>query len=382
MKRLLSILAVLGAAGSLAFGADPVFVSPDVPTTTTSGSNLLPNHIVRYVAAGPLWLLELNVPGAPNVDAVHKMDAPGDWLFSIEAPNDLAGTFAVPAEPGDLILYDSSVPGYSICFSAASAGLQPETNVDAVTMTGGDKGSLFLSFDVPTDIGGFVGPTAVEPADIVRFTPTGAGVCSGWIFAGLAFDASAAGTGVPLTSNVGGVDDAAGLVILSLDIPTDLAPPGGTFIPGQIVGTNGLTFNTFEPLLGWPVASEVNAVSCLANPGRVPPLLMLGKSTVTPGDLTLIWQASCSSGGEDYGIYEGTIGTWYGHVAIDCADGGTLLTEDVTPALTDSYYVVVPHSRTLEEGSYGLDFIGGSNNERPVSSGTRCSTTQVITPCP
>jgi hypothetical protein len=103
--------------------------------------------------------------------------------------------------------------------------------------------------------------------------------------------------------------------------------------------------------------------------------------SATPGDLTITWQASCSSGGENYGIYEGTIGTWNAHDAIDCSDGGTPLTEDVTPDVNDSYYLVVPHSQTKEEGSYGWDFIGGSNSERPIG-GVRCSTTQVITPCP
>lgn len=380
MKRLLSILAVLGAVGSLAYGADPLFVSPDVPTTTTSGANLLPHQIFRYVAAGPLWILELSVPGAPNIDAVQKMDEPGDWLFSIEAPNDLAGALPNAAEPGDVIWFDSSGGTYQICFSATSVGLTAETNVDAVYMLGGDQGSLFLSFDAHTDIGGFAGPTAIEPADIVRFAPTGPGVCPGWVFSGLAFDASAAGSGIPNWSNVGGADDVGATWILSLDIPTDVAPPPLTLTPGRIGSTDLATYAVFEALTGWPLSSEVNALSCLANPGRVPPTMVMDKSA-TPGDLTLTWQASCSSGGEDYGIYEGTIGSWPSHGAIDCHDDATPLTEDVTPAAADSYYLVVPHSQTKAEGSYGLNFIGGSHNERPAG-GAPCSTTHTVTPCP
>jgi hypothetical protein len=380
MKRLLSILIVLGAVGPWTYGADPIFVSPDVPTTTTSGANLRPNDIVRYIATGPLWALELTVPGAPNVDGVHKMDEPGDWLFSIETPNTLAGALVAPALPGDVVWYDSSVNSYQICFSAASVGLTAETNVDAVYMIGGDQGSLFLSFDVHTDIGGFVGPTAVEPGDVVRFSPTGVGVCPGWAFAGLAFDASSAGAGVPNWSNVGGADDIGGGWILSLDIPTDVAPPALTITPGRIARTDTVTFSVFEVLTGWPITSEVDALSCLANPGRVPVTMQVDPSA-TPGDLTLTWQASCSSGGEDYGIYQGSIGSWYNHAAIDCNDGGTPLTEDITPAGADSYYLVVPHSQTKEEGSYGLDFVSGSNNERPVG-GAPCSPTRVVTPCP
>ncbi len=383
MKRLLSVLVVMGAAGAVVYGADPVFVSPDVPTTTASGANLGPNWIVRYVAAGPLWVLELAVPGspAPNVDAVHMMDAPGDWLFSIEVPNDLAGALPNPAWPGDVIWFDSSVGTYSTCFSASAAGLSPRTNVDSVYMVGGDQGDLYVSFDVHTDIGGFVGPTAIEPADIVRFTPAGPGVCPGWVFAGLAYDASAAGTGIANSSNVGGADEVSGGWILAFDVPTDLSPPALTVASPQIVFSDTLTFNIFEGLIGWPISSEVAALSCLANPGRIPATLMLGKSTITPGDLTLVWQTSCSQGGEDYGIYEGTIGTWYSHNAIDCNDGAPALTEEVTPAGGDRYYLLVPHSQTKEEGSYGTDDILGVQTQRPPG-GAPCSTTYNPAPCP
>jgi len=380
MKRVLSILAVLGAVALPVHGADPVFVSPDVPTTTASGAGLLPHQIFRYTAAGPLWTLELSLPGIPppNVDALHRMDEPGDWLVSIEVPNDLGGALASEALPADVIRFDSSAASWSICFSAAAFGIPPTTNVDAVYMTGGDEGSLFVSFDVPTDLGPFAGPTAVEPADIVEFAPLGPGVCPGWVFAGMAFDASTVGSGVPLTSNVGGADDVGGGTIFTLDVPTDLAPPGITFFPGIVVGTDGVSYTTFEPLLGWPVTSEVDGVSCLANPGRVPVTMKVSKSTITPGDLTLAWAASCASGGEDYGIYEGTIGVWYNHTAIDCSDGGTALTEEITPAVNSHYYLVVPHSHGKEEGSYGVDSTGA---ERPAGAGT-CSPNQMISDCP
>jgi hypothetical protein len=167
-----------------------------------------------------------------------------------------SGALAVDAAPSDVIRYDSSAGSYSICYSGAAFGLGPETNVDAVYMTGGDEGELFLSFDVPTDIGAFTGPTAV-------------------------------GGGVPLTSNVGGADDATGLTILTFDVPSDLAPPGITFSPGLIAQTDGLTYTTFEPLLGWPLTSEVDGVSCLANPGRISATLTIGKSTTTAGDLVI-----------------------------------------------------------------------------------------------
>jgi hypothetical protein len=383
MKRLLSILIVLGAVGTLAYGADPLYVSPDVPTTTASGANLLPSHIFRYDAAGPLWTLELALPGfpPPNLDALHKMDRTGDWLFSIETPHTLGGALVAPALPGDVIHYDSGPGVYSICFSAAAVGLGPETNVDAVYMIGGDQGSLFLSFDVHTDIGAFVGPTAVEPADIVRFQPLGPGLCPGWLFAGIFFDASAAGAGVPNSSNVGGADEVRGDTILTFDVPTDLAPPAFTYRREQVARTDMLTYGVFETLIGWPISSEIDGLSCLGNPGRVPVTIVIGKNA---GNLDLAWQAGCSSGGADYGIYEGTIGTWYSHDAIDCVDsGGGPLTETIAPAATSNYYLVVPHSLGKEEGDYGLDFDFPSNGSftRPVG-GVRCALSQNTAPCP
>ena len=101
------------------------------------------------------------------------------------------------------------------------------------------------------------------------------------------------------------------------------------------------------------------------------------------GSLDLTWQASCSQGGEDYGIYEGTIGTWYNHDAIDCVDAGAPLTENIAPLNTSNYYLVVPHSLGKEEGEYGRDFDFPTNGSfpRPVG-GVRCAPAQVLVPCP
>ena len=113
-----------------------------------------------------------------------------------------------------------------------------------------------------------------------------------------------------------------------------------------------------------------------ANPGRIPPKLLVTKSTITPGDLTLSWLTSCSQGASDYGIYEGTIGSWYSHTLKDCDDGAPALTEEVTPAAGSSYYLVVPQNDS-EEGSYGL----ATSGERPVGA-AQCITPQTLTPCP
>jgi hypothetical protein len=137
----------------------------------------------------------------------------------------------------------------------------------------------------------------------------------------------------------------------------------------------------YDTLSGWP-AGSLDDFSGLANPGIVPPTITLAKAVAPPGDIVVNWSSSCSEGGEDYGIYQGTIGSWYSHAAIVCSDTAPFLTQQITPAAGSSYYLVVPHNASAE-GSYGLsrNFPVPNNTERPVGGGA-CATPQVVTPCP
>lgn len=113
-------------------------------------------------------------------------------------------------------------------------------------------------------------------------------------------------------------------------------------------------------------------------PGSVGTSLRVSKSALTPGDLRLIWSGSCSMGAIDYGIYEGTLGTWYSHAMKDCSDGGGDRAEEITPSAGNRYYLVVSLSAS-GEGSYGKDSAGA---ERPVGTGARCLPAQVLGACP
>jgi hypothetical protein len=88
------------------------------------------------------------------------------------------------------------------------------------------------------------------------------------------------------------------------------------------------------------------------------------------------WAASCSDGAADYGIYEGTIGSWFTHTLRDCHDDPPSFTEEVTPAVGNDYYLVVPNNGA-DEGSYGL----ATSGERPVGT-AQCVSVQTLTPCP
>src|SRR5262245_52033712 len=168
MRRWIWCAALSGLAATAGRADTPLFVTPDVPTVeTATGATLLPWQIFRYQTGPVSYTLVLTVPGNPAIDGIHKMDAPGDWLLSFEAPTTLGGALGAPAFPRDVVRYDGG--SYSLFFCGSTPAIPEGVNVDAVALEGGDTGSLILSFDRPVVLGAFV----FEPADLVRFLPTG-----------------------------------------------------------------------------------------------------------------------------------------------------------------------------------------------------------------
>ena len=263
------------------------------------------------------------------------MDRPGHWLFSVESANNLAGVLGgADADPRDVIRFDSGAGTYSFFFCGATVGIPDGVNLDAAYLDDGDNGTLIVSFDVPTTLGAMT----FDPADLVRFRKTVAG-CGGWALDG----------GQPGLRRVRGRHRHSdfgqharrgacrALRIFSLDVPATLGPPGAvTYLPGQIVAWNGAAFSVYEPLAGWPLSDTVDGLSTQGNPGIVPATLLVNK-TVFPqldtSDVIISWSASCSEGASNYGIYEGTIGTWYSHTLGRLSrTAAAPLTEQITPA--------------------------------------------------
>jgi hypothetical protein len=104
--------------------------------------------------------------------------------------------------------------------------------------------------------------------------------------------------------------------------------------------------------------------------------LMLDRSSITPGALLISWTQTCGTA-QDYGIYEGTLGSWYAHTQIDCSDDGADLVEQIQPAAGDRYFLVVPLGAS-EEGSYGTD---SQSAERPAGTAP-CQAAQNLADCP
>lgn len=83
--------------------------------------------------------------------------------------------------------------------------------------------------------------------------------------------------------------------------------------------------------------------------------LMLTKNAGNPANLNFTWGVGCATGVTGYALYQGTIGTWYGHDRFGgiCNLNATSASNQ-PPAAGSTYYLVVPVSSTrTEEGSYG-----------------------------
>ena len=340
MKRHLPLLMTLGMLGPPALAVS-YSLSPDVPTML-GGTTYTPWEVVRNDSGQ--YSLALSFPANTAVDSLHPMCG-GHWLISVEVAANLGGD---TYDPRDVIRFDPGAGTYSLFFDGAAAGIPSGSNVDSAFLNGGDTADLILSFDVPTNIGGNV----YMPADLVRH--------SGGAFS-LFFDSTTTTPPVPTSKDVTGADRRGALTVVSFDVPTNL--DGNVYLPGELVSWNGAAFASHNLDPNWPAGSRLAAFAFPADPGRVPsPSLRLRKS-VTPGNITLTWSASTSAGAEDYGIYQGTIGTWTSHASITCSTGSAL-TADVTPGTGNRYYLVVPNNRN-DEGSYGKR---SSGVERPPGS--------------
>ncbi len=122
------------------------------------------------------------------------------------------------------------------------------------------------------------------------------------------------------------------------------------------------------------VSESVATYTPATIPGRVLDTITMAK--VSPTTISVSWNGSCSSAAQNYGVYEGTIGFWYSHAAIDCAAVSNDRSAVITPADGDDYYLVVPRNAS-GEGSYGQ---ATGSVEIPPGS-TTCAAGQVLDAC-
>jgi hypothetical protein len=132
----------------------------------------------------------------------------------------------------------------------------------------------------------------------------------------------------------------------------------------------------------WPMYNHdaQHTGSTSAPSGRVPDG---GSSAGTPlmvsrdagGQISVTWDASCTSTDNDYEVYEGVLGQFASHTPRVCSTNGATTTT-FSPSAGSSYYLVVPRNPS-KEGSYG-DGSGGM--ERPQGLGA-CLPQELATIC-
>ena len=183
------------------------------------------------------------------------------------------------------------------------------------------------------------------------------------VYGNTACDASGYGEGNTILGSTSISTDGSGNAPWSVSFG---AQPVGTVYTATATGPTG---NTSEFSLCNPVPSGIF-------PGSVPDRNSLGAPLIVRKNgsnaalIDLSWGTSCANGFTGYAIYQGTVGTWYGHDRFNsiCNLGATSATGQ-TPGSGDRYYLVVPVSTTnTEEGSYGKT---SANVEIP----------RAITPC-
>jgi hypothetical protein len=148
-----AIGALLGVA-SPALAVD-YYLATDVPATL-GASDYTTNQIVRSQNAA--YVLERELAAGVGIAALHRR-TDGVWLFSPSHPVSLGN---VDYEPRDVVSFYGA--GYSSYLDGSAEGIPEYARIDALLVD--SSGAPVLSFDVPVDLGG----TEYSPSDLVRFS--------------------------------------------------------------------------------------------------------------------------------------------------------------------------------------------------------------------
>jgi len=155
--RTATLLVVLGLAGAVpAISGVSYYLVTDVPATL-GGIDYTPDQILRSDTS--IYSVELNF-GDSSVQflALHRLPD-GKWLLVPATPVD-DGTSGI--EPRDVVLFDGVSP--VLYFDGSTAGVPDYARIDSVFLDPG--GSLVLGFDVPVNLVG----TEYSRSDLVRYS--------------------------------------------------------------------------------------------------------------------------------------------------------------------------------------------------------------------
>lgn len=357
------------------------FVSPDTPIVSISTGRLMPweSKKQRSGTYGPD--AELTLDDDPisdiDIDGLHKLSNPGQWLFSVATPANLAALISERVDHNTVVRFDG-VSGFTrfFCGSTTTDPIPQSCNVDAIYLVGDDDSDLVISLD---QCGAPIRGVTYEASDLVRYTRDNPTDCNSWSVVGLQFDASGR---IPNSSNVIGATRAEDSTVLSFDIATTVATSGGEvqFIPGQLVRWDGVFFSLYDNLPGWPPNRQVNALTLPADN-----CVGLGDSNSTDGIVDLCaeswssdegarldrieWRAEI--GATEYNVYRSVLN---GTGSFECqtpehfTDRQYVTTD--TPPSGSVYYYLVSAVGSRGEGSLGNTEGVDRPNSKPCGVGT------------
>jgi len=356
-----------------------VFLSPDTIVILETGI-LFPwqSKKHRFGVYGPKVELALNTASTSSVqiDGLHKLANPGQWLFSLESASDLDGLLPAIADPRDIIRYDGESSFTTFFCGATTIDRVPATsNVDAIRLESNEN-AVVVSFDESTTIRG----VTYGRNDLVSFTRPAGGDCNAWTVAGRVFDAS--GGRVPDTSNMVGASSSGGNPIFAFDEATDLLTTGGTtrFVRGQLVTWDGVFFQLFENLTGWKSTAKVNALAlpyptCQGLAGGDADDGLVTACSATwhndAGELRTRIEWLAENDALSYNVYQGSLGNVASPSCLTPTSWTDLqFTTADTPAVGETLFYLVTAVFSSGEGSMGSGATGPRPNPNPCGAAT------------
>ena len=297
-------------------------------------------------------------------------DFPGSVAVDASGNVHTAGTFAATADfdpgPGTFNLTSAGGPGDAFISKLDNAGnFVWAKRVGGTALDFGNGVAVDRNGNVYT-VGSFQGTSDCDPG-AGAFNLTSAGstdvfvskldAAGNFVWAGQ-FGGTSGENALGATIGSGGALYTVG----NFSNTADFDPGAGTFNLSPADGGDA-----FLSKLGPPPGGAVPD-------GRFVPgvPLSIGKIPGDPLQLTLAWGSSCSSGDEDYEVYEGSLGNFTSHLPRTCSTGGAAGTV-IAPSAGDRYYLVVPTDGTVE-GSYGrnslsIERLPGASTCLPQSTG-------------
>jgi hypothetical protein len=351
-KRAIRIAACAGflLGSACAVLAQEFTFAVDVPAQF-GAAYYLPNQLVKRSASGTFSVAldgpALGLGAGVRINAQTAMSQ-GVILFSPNVPFTAGGNTYTPRD----VVYSD---GASLSLWVSYPSIPPGVKIDALALD--YFGQMYLSFDVPVTIGA----TTFMPNDLA--VDNGGTLSLAYSGSALGFPAGSDVCGFEIIVNSPGNDS-----FFMFRTPTKIG--GTTYLPMQIVKCSSGVFSLYFDGGGAAAGVIGTDFSFPAAPGAVPETpglpgtpLRVAKSG---SNLQLTWGESCVSDGNDYGIYRGTLGSWYSHTPVVCSTGGAT-SQTVTPGSGGEYYLAVPLNG-LWEGNYGSSSYG---NIEPSASPCR-----------